>query len=131
MNNYEVQKSIVTSIKAVVDAEIGKINTTSSQIGTILEDPSGFDCRVKIGIEEYTCQLPEHLHTWIQKDDIVIVQDLYGNGAKKVVTGKTGSTNKGSSLVFYSEEENKLIGGVDAIFDEEGNEKLNTYGTVE
>lgn len=130
MANYDIQRSLVEAVEIVVDSKLDKVSTTSSQFGIIVEDPNGFDCKVKIGSDIFSCQLPEHLHTWIQKNDIVIVQDLYGNGSKKIVTGKTGSVNQSPSLVFHDEESGKLIGGVDMVFDENSNEKIDTQGTV-
>lgn len=129
MSNYDMQKSVVESIRTIVDMEISKISKTDSQIGVIQSDPLGFSCKVMIGEYTYTCQLPEHLHTWIQKDDIVIVQDLYGDGAKKIVTGKVGQKQESPSLVFYDEEEGRNISGVDGLFDEMGSKK-DEYGTV-
>lgn len=125
----EVQRALIQSIEKEVDYKLGKYKTTSSQIGVISEDPKGYEAKVIIGRNEMTCRLPEHLHTWIQKDDIVIVQDLYGNGSQKVVTGKTGEKNEAPSLVFYDEEVGKNVSGRDAMFNEEGN-KLSGYGTV-
>ena len=75
--------------------------------------------------------MPEHLHSWIQKDDIVVIQDLYGDGSKKVVTGKTGSRNTSPSLVFYDDETNMNISGVEVVYDEKGNVGMDTFGTVE
>lgn len=131
MGNYDIQKGIIGAMQEVAKAEINKISATSSKIGYVVDDPSGFECTVSISGQEISCQLPEHLHSWIQKNDIVIIQDLYGDGSKKVVSGKTGSRNPEPSLVFYDEESGKNISGVDVIHDESGIGKLDAYGTVE
>lgn len=130
MSNYETQRSIVEAIKSIVDSELSKSTTTNSQIGFIQSDPVGFDCKVVISEQVYSCQLPEHLHTWIQKDDIVIVQDLYGDGAKKIVTGKVGQKMQSPSLVFFDEEKGKNISGVDMVYDEKVDKKIDTHGTI-
>ena len=129
MNSYDMQKNIIQAIETVVESKIGSRDTTNSLSGIVVEDPSGFACKVEINGQVYNCQLPEHLHSWIQKNDIVIVQDLHNNGLKRVVTGKTGSIISDASLVFNDEESGKLIGGVDYIEDENGN-KMDTYGTI-
>lgn len=131
MSNYDMQKNIISAIQEITRAEIGKKSTTSSKIGYVVDDPSGFDCKVSIGGQVVSCQLPEHLHSWVQKDDVVIIQDLYGDGSRKVVTGKTGSRNTEPSLVFHDEESGRNISGVDVVHDESGIGKLDTYGTVE
>ena len=131
MASYDTQKNILDAITVVVKAEMGKQSTTNSLVGFVVANPVGFDCTVDVGAIEYYCQLPEHLHSWIQKDDIVVIQDLYGDGSKKVVAGKTGSRNASPSLVFYDDETNMNISGVDVVFDEEGNVGMDTFGTVE
>ena len=131
MASYDTQKNILDAITVVVKAEMGKQSTTNSLVGFVVANPVGFDCTVDVGGREYYCQLPEHLHSWIQKDDIVVIQDLYGDGSKKVVTGKTGSRNASPSLVFYDDETNMNISGVDVVFDDEGNVGMDTFGTVE
>lgn len=130
MANYDVQVQVVNAIEKVVDIKLNGLSTTNSTIGYLVNEPRGFDCTVSISGEEYECMLPEHLHTWIQKDDIVIVQDLYGDGRKKVITGKTGSRQQVPPLVFYDDAKERNISGRDGIFDESGN-KLDGVGTVE
>lgn len=130
MEAYEMQKQIFDSIQTAIDSSISKINTTNSTIGLVSEDPDGFICNVKINSEIVECSLPEHLHSWIQKDDIVIVQDLYNNSQKRVVTGKTGQINKSPSLVFEDASDMKLKSGVDGMFDKLEDEKV-TSGIIE
>lgn len=118
-------------MKEVAKAEIERNKSTSSKIGYVTDDPKGFSCKVSINGLEIECQLPEHLHSWIQKNDVVIIQDLYGDGSKKIVTGKTGSRNTDPSLVFYDEEIGRNVSGVDIVYDESGMGKIDgAYGTV-
>lgn len=125
----DLQRALLSAVEKEVDLKLQKHKTTNSQIGVVVEDPKGYEAKVLIGRNEKTCSLPEHLHTWVQKDDIVIIQDLYGNGAQKVITGKTGERQESPSLVFYDEDVDRNISGRDAIFDDEGN-KLDAYGTI-
>lgn len=119
-------------MQEVAKSEVDKSKSTSSKIGYVVKDPKGFSCKVSVNGLEIECQLPEHLHSWIQKDDVVIIQDLYGDGSKKIVTGKTGSRNTDPSLVFYDEETERNISGVDIVYDESGMNKIDgAYGTVE
>lgn len=128
MGGEEFQNAILEAVDIVVNARVGKLGYTNSQIGVVLEDPRGYDVRVKIRDSEVSCIVPEHLHSWIQKDDIVIVKDLYNDGQKLVVDAKTGQLQSTPSLVFYDSEKEKLVSGVDGIFDEDG-DKI-AYGTV-
>lgn len=128
MSKRETQQAIIESIEKVVHAGISNMQTTNSLIGFVVGEPKGFDVTVSIYGEEYKCILPEHLHSWIQDKDVVIVQDLYGDGRSKVVTGKTGTTHQDSSLVFVDTEKDKIVSGRDGIFN--GEERLDTYGTV-
>lgn len=118
-------------MQQVARSEVKNSKTTSSKIGYVVEDPSGFDCTVHIDGQDVSCTLTEHLHSWIQKDDVVIVQDLYGDGRNRIVTGKTGSRNTAPSIVFHDEGTGKNISGVDVIHDENGIGKMDTYGIVE
>lgn len=128
MEVYEIQKQIFDSIQSAIDSRIGGLNTTNSTIGIVEETPNGFDCKVILNGDSITCSLPEHLHSWIQKDDVVIVQDLYNNSQNRVVIGKTGQVSKSPSLVFEDKEKEKLVSGVDGIFDSSG--QIDTVGTV-
>lgn len=124
-----MQNSLVDAVNKIVDVKMGSLSTTNSTIGIVSSEPSGFSCTVKINNEEFECTIPEHLHPWIQKDDIVILQDLYGNGQKRMIIGKTGQLQQSPSLVFYDKKQKKNTSGVDGLFDSEGN-KTKIIGTV-
>lgn len=130
MSKADLQDKIIETIESIVNHRINEYSTPQNKIGVVVEEPDGFDCDVKIGLEVTTCLLPEHLQTWIQKGDVVLIQDLYGDGVRFTITGKTGSTMETPQLVFSDQESNKNISGVDGIFNEETGERLNTAGTV-
>lgn len=129
METYDIQKKIVDSISVAVESELSNFNTTNSTIGVVKETPANFTCKVELNGEDIDCLLPEHLHSWIEKGDIVIIQDLYNNGQKRIVVGKTGQLSEDPSLVFEDESTGKLMSGVDGIFDETGT-KIEANGTV-
>lgn len=124
-----MHKILVDSVDQIVSARVSSITTTNSIIGVVSENPDGFNCKVKIKMDEVTCIIPEHLHSWIQKDDIVIIQDLYNDGQKRMITGKTGQLQSSPSLVFYDKDEDKNTSGVDGLFDKEDN-LTGLLGTV-
>lgn len=130
MNTEDLQGMIIETIESIVDHRMKGGTSPINKIGVVTEEPRGFECYVRIGVDIVECLLPEHLQTWIQNTDIVLVQDLYGDGSRLTVTGKTGSTMTSPSLVFTDEETGKNISGVDGIFDSETGERLDTTGTV-
>lgn len=107
-----IQDSLLEAIDIMVSDSIKKAKYTSSTIGKV-KSVKLPDCVVTLADNEVTCVLPEHLHNWIQKDDIVIVQDLYNDNSKKTVVGKVGSSRP-VSLVIFDEAVGKDISGVDA-----------------
>ena len=128
MSEVDAQRQAIHAIEKVIDSKMSTFNHTRSEIGVVTEDPRGFDAKVKIGKDIVSCTVSEHLHSWIQKDDIVTIQDLYGDGQKRLIVGKMNQIQNSPSLVFYDPETDKNISGRDGIF--EGDDKIN-YGTVE
>ncbi|KRL07940.1 hypothetical protein [Liquorilactobacillus hordei] len=115
----EIQTNIIDSINTLVDSKLSATNTPQNKVGVVVQDPSGYNCIVKINGTEFTCTLPEHLHDWISKDDIVIVQDLYGNGLSLTIIGSSGST-RNNTLVIHDEKLNRNISGVTKFESEDG-----------
>lgn len=128
MNLDEMQNKLITTISDITDLKISQLNLVNNKIGYVKYETVGYKCIVQINNDEVECLLTEHLQTWIQKDYIVIVQDIYGLGDKMVVIGKTGSMMKSPSLVFYDKEIGKNVSGVDGIF--EGENRIPTAGTI-
>ncbi|MBS4462280.1 hypothetical protein JXA27_06875 [Aerococcaceae bacterium zg-B36] len=129
MDANQAQEKLIQAIDVVVKSRLNNYQTTNSMIGVLTEDPVGFDCKVRINNEIIECSVPEHLHSWVQKDDIVIVQDLYNDGRKKLITGKTGQLQAHPSIVFEDPNKKKLISGRDGIFETSNDEKI-TYGAA-
>ncbi|MEX3625173.1 hypothetical protein [Viridibacillus arvi] len=107
-----IQDSLLEAIDIMVSDSVKKTKYTSSTIGKV-KSITLPDCIVSLPDNEITCVIPEHLHDWIQKDDIVIVQDLYNDNTKKAVVGKVGSSRP-VSLVMYDVELGRGVSGVDA-----------------
>lgn len=115
MMDKSIQDSLLEAIDIMVSDSIKKAKYTSSSIGKVklVKLP---ECVVALADNEITCLLPEHLHDWIQKDDIVIIQDLYNDNTKKAVVGKVGSSRP-VSFVMHDEEKGKGVSGVDVTED--------------
>lgn len=120
MSVLDNQKNILEAIKVIASQEAKKNSGPTVKVGVVAEDPQGYKCIVNIQGTEKTCTLPEHLHDWISKDDIVYVTDINGNNSEWVVTGSSGST-RGQTLVVNDEDKGKLTGGVTKMEDPDGN----------
>lgn len=129
MEKNEAQKLILDAINEVVNYKVAGIQATSSTFGLVVDMPVGYEANVQIMGQNYECQLPEHLHSWIQKGDIVIVQDMLNDGQKRIITGKVGSKQESPSLVFEDTKSGRLVSGVEGIFDE--GERMDVHLTVE
>lgn len=119
MTVADTQKNIIDAIKTIVDEKVGHNNVPQTMVGVVAEDPQGYKCIVNVQGTEKICTLPEHLHDWISKDDIVFVSDIYGNNSELVVTGSSGSTRK-QTLVVNDENKQKLVSGVTKFENENG-----------
>lgn len=120
-----IQNSLLRAIDTIVEQRVESSEKTISKIG-IVRSVKGFDAEVEIQGALSTCVLPEHLHDWIDVDDIVVVQDLYGNNSNKVITGKTGTT-RADSFTIFDEGTNKSVSGVERIYDTTSNEEIDSH----
>lgn len=124
-----VQESLVEAIDILVDKRLNQTKYTSSNYG-IVKSVKGFDCSVEMQGDEVACILMEHLHDWIQKDDIVIVQDLYNDSVKKAVIGKVGSTRK-TSFTIYDTKKGGGVSGVEQVYDDKKEEEVDVILEIE
>ena len=126
----DMQENIIKAIRTVVGAEMQSMNATKSTIGIVLENPKNYKAKVKINDDVFEAIVPEHVHHWIQKDDVVVIRDLYNDKKKLVIEGKTGHIGGEPQLVFSdARDTDKYVSGVDGVFDENGN--LLNYATVD
>lgn len=122
----EIQESLLKGVEIMVDSKLSNVQLPKNLVGKVIENPSGYDCPVEIFDTIFSCTLPEHLHDWISKDDMVIVQDIYGDGSNMIIIGSHGSTRK-QTLTINDEKKGKLISGVTQL---EGKEGLSDYEIV-
>lgn len=126
----DMQENIIRAIRTVVGAEMQSMNATKSTIGIVLDNPKNYKAKVKINDDVFEAIVPEHVHHWIQKDDVVVIRDLYNDKKKLVIEGKTGHISGEPQLVFSdARDTDKYVSGVDGVFDENGN--LLNYATVD
>lgn len=124
-----LQDSLLEAINILVREQVKSTKYTASNYG-IVKSVKGFDCIVDIQGNELKCVLMEHLHDWIQVDDIVIVQDLYNDNTKKAVIGKVG-TSRPTSFTIYDSNKEKAVSGVEELYDESTGEFIDVILEVE
>lgn len=125
-----MQENVIRAIRTIVGSEMQSMNTTKSTIGIVLDNPKNYKAKVKINDDVFEAIVPEHVHHWIQKDDVVVIRDLYNDKKKLVIEGKTGHISGEPQLVFSdARDTDKYVSGVDGVFDENGN--LLNYATVD
>ncbi|MDY7043701.1 hypothetical protein RVS70_05730 [Virgibacillus sp. M23] len=124
-----LQDSILKSIDILVKENIKNTKYTASNVG-LVKSIAGFDCTVEIQGVELSCILFEHLHDWIQVDDIVIVQDLYNDSSKKTIVGKIG-TSRPTSFTIFDTEKGRSISGVEQVYDTSNNEVVDAVLDIE
>lgn len=126
----DMQENVIRAIRTIVGAEMQSMNATKSTIGIVLDNPKNYKAKVKINDDVFEAIVPEHVHHWIQKDDVVVIRDLYNDKKKLVIEGKTGHVSGEPQLVFSdARDTDKYVSGVDGVFDEHGN--LLNYATVD
>lgn len=125
----DIQKSILDAINILVKDKVDKAKYTSSNLG-IVKSVKGFDCVVDVQGNELSCVLMEHLHDWIQVDDIVIVQDLYNDNTKKAVIGKIG-TSRPTSFTIEDSSIKKGVSGVEQLYDESTGKEVDVILEVD
>lgn len=121
MNSKDLQDSILNAVEIIVQQSAKSLPYTMTKTGLVIST-NGYKCIVKIAETEYECILTEHLQSWIEEGDIVLVQEI--NNTDKVIVGKTG-TIKSNSFMIVDEDTGKGVSGIERIYDAETEELQN------
>lgn len=121
MTSKEIQDSILNAVDIIVQQSTKSLPYTMTKTGLVIST-SGFTCKVKIAETEYECILTEHLQSWIEEGDIVLVQEI--NNTDKVVVGKTG-TVKSNSFMIVDEDTGRGVSGIERVYDTSTEELQN------
>ncbi len=124
-----IQDSLIDAIDILVKERVNSTKYTASNLG-LVRSVKGFDCSVEVQGNVLSCVLMEHLHDWVQVDDIVIVQDLYNDNTKKAVIGKVG-TSRPTSFTVYDDAKGKAVSGVEELYDESTGESVDVILEME
>lgn len=118
-----VQNSLISTIQTVAGEQIRNINFTKSFTG-IVKKIDGLSCVVEIFGSDSDCIIPHNLLPFIDKDDIVIIQDIANNGIKRIVQGVISSLHK-DMFHIYDPIENRIVSSVMRLWDEETNQPID------
>lgn len=115
MSNTDMQTAIIDSINILVEDKINKLNYVKFRQGVVLS-VDGYSCIVRIAETDFECKLMEHLHSWIEPQDVVNVE-VGGNGTELFVSGKIGTT-KTNSFVVEDATTSNYVSGIEGVEDE-------------
>lgn len=118
-----IQESILSTIELIAGERLKNVNFTKSYTG-IVRERNGLKCIVEIFDSNYECIVPHNLSSFIDIEDIVIVQDIYNNGLKRIVQGVISSLNK-DMFHIYDPIEDRIVSSILQLWDEELQKPIN------
>lgn len=125
----DFQESIIESIRTIAGEKLKNVNFTKSYTG-IVRSVDGLNCIVEIFGSDSECIIPQNLSSFVEKDDIVIIQDIANNRFKRIVQGVISSLNK-DMFHIYDPIEDKIISSIMQLWDEELQEPVDIVFELE
>jgi hypothetical protein len=117
MMDNELQSGLIKTIQLIAQERIKNVNFTKSYTGIVIS-MDGNKAMVEIFGNAYECIIPNNLSNYIEKDDIVVIQDISNNKVKRVVQGVISSLNK-FMFHIYDPVEDKIVSSVLQLWDDE------------
>lgn len=127
--NQELQNSLIETIKIVAGERLKNVNFTKSYTGLVKEMYDNVAV-VEIFESDYECMIPHNLSSYIEKNDIVIVQDISNNRFKKIVLGVISSLNK-DMFHIYDTTTDTIVSSVLQLWDEDLQKEINIVFEIE
>jgi hypothetical protein len=129
--SQDIQNSIIEAIQIIAKERLKNVNFTKSYTGIVKTiDFENNKAMVEIFADNYECIVPHNLSSFIDKDDIVIVQDINNNKFKMVIQGVISSTNK-DMFHIYDPVTDEIISSVLQLWDEDTKEVINVTFEIE
>jgi hypothetical protein len=113
----DIQNSLIESIKIIAGEKLSNVNFTKSFTG-VVKEVNGLLCTVEILGSNSECIIPHNLASFINKDDIVVVQDISNTNGQKIVQGVISSINP-DIFHIYDPVEDKIVSSAEQLWDEE------------
>jgi tRNA 2-selenouridine synthase SelU len=118
--NWTTEEGIIESIRTIAGERLRNVNFTKSFTG-IVKDIQGLKAIVEINGSDSECIIPHNLRSYIEQDDIVIVQDVFNNMVKRIIQGTISSTRK-NMFHIYDPTTDTIVSSVLQLWDEETNQ---------
>lgn len=129
--NQEIQNSILEAVKILATEKLKSINFTKSYTGIVKSiDFDKLTCVVEALGSEGECTIPHNLANFIDKDDIVIIQDINNDNKQKIVQGVVASTNT-EMFHIYDPSTDTIVSSVMDLWDEETQQVINVTFELE
>ncbi|HFK1434992.1 TPA: hypothetical protein ACGXNJ_005146 [Bacillus cereus] len=125
----DIQQSLLETVRILAGERLKNVNFTKSYTG-IVRDVKGLRCIVEVLGSESECIIPYNLVSFIDVDDIVIVQDIGNNNAQKIVQGVISSLHK-DMFHIYDPVEDRIISSIEQLWDEELQKPISVILEIE
>ncbi|EOO44266.1 MULTISPECIES: hypothetical protein [Bacillus] len=125
----DIQQSLLETVQILAGERLKNVNFTKSYTG-IVRDVKGLRCIVEVLGSESECIIPYNLVSFIDVDDIVIVQDIGNNNAQKIVQGVISSLHK-DMFHIYDPIEDRIVSSIEQLWDEELQKPINVILEIE
>jgi len=125
----DIQNSLLETVRILAGERLKNVNFTKSYTG-IVRDVKGLRCVVEVFGSESECIIPHNLVSFVDIDDIVIVQDIGNNNAQKIVQGVISSINQ-DMFHIYDDVENRIVSSIEQLWDEELQMPINVILEIE
>lgn len=115
--SMDIQSKLIETIQLITGEKLKNVNFTKSYTG-IVRSIKGSNAIVEIFENELECTIPHNLLSFVDIDDIVIVQDIANNGIKRIIQGVISSLNK-DMFHIYDPVANEIVSSIMQLWDEE------------
>lgn len=115
--SLDVQNSLIQAIQIMAGEKLKNVNFTKSYTG-VVRSVNGSTATVEILGTNSECIIPMNLASYIDKDDVVIVQDINNSNAQKIIQGVIASTQQWMFHI-YDPVEDKIVSSVLQLWDED------------
>lgn len=131
--SQDIQNSIIESIQILAGETLKNVSFTKSYTGIVKSiDFENRTCMVEIYESESEAIVPHNLASFIDVDDIVIVQDIGNNKFTKVVQGVISSVNAEKGMFhIYDSVTDTIVSSVLQLWDEETQQAINVTFEIE
>ncbi|MFC9727559.1 hypothetical protein [Bacillus cereus] len=124
-----IQQSLLETVQVLAGERLKNVSFTKSFTG-IVRDVKGLRCIVEVLGSDSECIIPYNLASFVDVDDIVILQDIGNNNAQKIVQGVISSIHQ-DMFHIYDPVEDRIVSSIEQLWDEELQIPINVVLEIE